>query len=272
MMPWTFVILVSPSWNLNSLLPNSQIFAIHGVGGIIGNILTGIFAQASVARFDGFTIIRGGLLDRHSVQFGYQLADSLAGLGYAFVVTVRFASAHVSILSELLRSRPLSCGLCMSYQACVFAQTKPPKRQAWTPSRWTSLSVTIVMIPRPVLNPALFQWPLWPMGFRNKVLHLTLFFMYKGSKYPSCYITLLVKTHNCVGMLYMPNTVQIMGIPANVAWCWYKWCSAMWCKLCFEICNTNTTASTSNYCERIINMHYRMCCGLMSQDITSEII
>lgn len=64
-----------------------DIFATHGVGGIVGNLLTGIFAQASVAGFDGITKIGGGWLDRHFIQLGYQLADSAAGFGYSFTVT-----------------------------------------------------------------------------------------------------------------------------------------------------------------------------------------
>ena len=66
----------------------SQIFASHGIGGIAGNILTGIFAQASVAGFDGSTVIPGGWLDRHFKQLGVQLADSCAGFSYSFVMTV----------------------------------------------------------------------------------------------------------------------------------------------------------------------------------------
>ncbi|KAG2011219.1 ammonium transporter, variant 3 [Coprinopsis cinerea AmutBmut pab1-1] len=64
-----------------------DIFASHAVGGIVGNLLTGIFAQKSVAGFDGMTEIPGGWLDRNWVQLGYQVADSVAGLGYAFVMT-----------------------------------------------------------------------------------------------------------------------------------------------------------------------------------------
>ena len=67
-----------------------QIFASHGIGGVIGNVLTGLFAQASVAGFDGFTVIPGGWLDHHYIQLGYQIADSVAGMSYSFVVTVRF--------------------------------------------------------------------------------------------------------------------------------------------------------------------------------------
>ncbi|KJA21586.1 hypothetical protein HYPSUDRAFT_187349 [Hypholoma sublateritium FD-334 SS-4] len=64
-----------------------DIFASHAVGGIVGNLLTGIFAQASVAGFDGVTVIAGGWLDKHYIQLAYQLADSTAGVSYSFVVT-----------------------------------------------------------------------------------------------------------------------------------------------------------------------------------------
>ena len=64
-----------------------DIFASHAVGGVVGNILTALFAQASVANLDGITPIPGGWIDHHWIQLGYQLADSCAGLGYSFVVT-----------------------------------------------------------------------------------------------------------------------------------------------------------------------------------------
>ncbi|KAK2464726.1 hypothetical protein APHAL10511_003302 [Amanita phalloides] len=64
-----------------------DIFASHAIGGVVGNLLTGLFAQSSVAEFDGLTAIPGGWLDHHWVQLGIQLADSTAGLSYSFVVT-----------------------------------------------------------------------------------------------------------------------------------------------------------------------------------------
>ena len=64
-----------------------QIFASHAVGGIVGNILTAFFAQASVAGADGVTVIAGGWLDHHYIQLGYQVADSVSGASYSFVVT-----------------------------------------------------------------------------------------------------------------------------------------------------------------------------------------
>lgn len=89
-----------------------DIFAVHTIGGIVGNvrvfplspppartlttlasrraaaqILTGLFAQSSVAGFDGIALIPGGWLDRHYIQLGYQIADSMSGMAYSFVLT-----------------------------------------------------------------------------------------------------------------------------------------------------------------------------------------
>ncbi|KAJ6576086.1 ammonium transporter [Mycena vulgaris] len=64
-----------------------DIFASHGVGGIVGNLLTGLFAQSRVALYDGSTAIAGGWLDHHYIQLAYQLADSVASLSYSFVMT-----------------------------------------------------------------------------------------------------------------------------------------------------------------------------------------
>ncbi|KAF9153408.1 hypothetical protein BG015_003477 [Linnemannia schmuckeri] len=64
-----------------------DVFAVHGVGGIVGNLLTGVFAQSWVAALDGATVIAGGWLDGHWMQVVHQLADSAAGLGWSFTVT-----------------------------------------------------------------------------------------------------------------------------------------------------------------------------------------
>lgn len=50
-----------------------DIFAQHGVGGFVGTILTGIFAQNSIPKID-HVVIRGGWIDRHWMQIVYQLA------------------------------------------------------------------------------------------------------------------------------------------------------------------------------------------------------
>ncbi|KAG0259432.1 hypothetical protein BG011_002644 [Mortierella polycephala] len=64
-----------------------DVFAVHGIGGIVGNILTGVFAQSWVAALDGVTVIDGGWLDKNWIQVVYQLADSAAGLAWSFGVT-----------------------------------------------------------------------------------------------------------------------------------------------------------------------------------------
>jgi len=64
-----------------------DIFAIHAIGGIVGNILTAFFAADYIAALDGVTVIQGGWVNHHWVQLGYQLADSVACIAYSFVVT-----------------------------------------------------------------------------------------------------------------------------------------------------------------------------------------
>ncbi|MFA4986737.1 MAG: ammonium transporter [Candidatus Brocadiia bacterium] len=57
-----------------------DVFACHGVGGILGVILTGVFAAASV---NGIS----GLIEGNWHQFGVQCAGVAIAAGYAFVVT-----------------------------------------------------------------------------------------------------------------------------------------------------------------------------------------
>ena len=65
-----------------------QIFASHAIGGVIGNVLTGLFAQSSIGTFDGnLAPFAGGWLSHHYIQLGYQIADSVTGMSYSFVVT-----------------------------------------------------------------------------------------------------------------------------------------------------------------------------------------
>ncbi|EAA32441.1 hypothetical protein GE21DRAFT_7486 [Neurospora crassa] len=68
-----------------------DVFAEHGVGGIVGNLLTGIFAADYIAALDGVSIgdsaIAGGWVNHHYIQLAYQLADSVAGFSYSFVMT-----------------------------------------------------------------------------------------------------------------------------------------------------------------------------------------
>lgn len=64
-----------------------DIFAVHAIGGLTGNILTAFFAADYIAHLDGFSSIPGGWLNRHWIQLGYQLADSVSGFSYSFFGT-----------------------------------------------------------------------------------------------------------------------------------------------------------------------------------------
>ena len=61
-----------------------DIFAIHCVGGLAGDLLTGLFAADYIAHLDGYTVIPGGWLNRHFIQLAIQLADGVAGFAYSF--------------------------------------------------------------------------------------------------------------------------------------------------------------------------------------------
>ncbi|PGH11087.1 hypothetical protein AJ80_07275 [Polytolypa hystricis UAMH7299] len=62
-----------------------DVFAVHGVGGLVGNLLTGLFAADYIARLDGSSSISGGWLNKNYIQLAYQLADSVTGMAYSFV-------------------------------------------------------------------------------------------------------------------------------------------------------------------------------------------
>ena len=64
-----------------------DIFAVHGVGGLVGNIMTAFFAADYIAKLDNSQVIDGGWLNHHWIQLPIQLADSFAGGCYSFVLT-----------------------------------------------------------------------------------------------------------------------------------------------------------------------------------------
>lgn len=74
--------------NLVNVDDTLDIFAAHGIGGFIGNVLTAFFADSRVASFDGSDPIDGGWINHNWVQLGYQLADSVSGMAYSFVLTM----------------------------------------------------------------------------------------------------------------------------------------------------------------------------------------
>ncbi|CAC36934.1 plasma membrane ammonium transmembrane transporter Amt1 [Schizosaccharomyces pombe] len=65
-----------------------DIFAEHGVGGMVGNILTALFAADYIEALDGSgTAYTGGWITHHYIQLGYQLADTVSCAAYSFAVS-----------------------------------------------------------------------------------------------------------------------------------------------------------------------------------------
>ena len=75
--------------NINTWLridDGMDVFKLHGIGGMVGAFLTGIFATEGISGLDGATF-QGGALDGHGVQVGRQLTEVCAMSGYAFSVS-----------------------------------------------------------------------------------------------------------------------------------------------------------------------------------------
>lgn len=64
-----------------------DVFALHGIGGFCGSVLTGLFAADYVAATDGATVIAGGWMNHHYKQLGYQLAASCSIGLWSFTLT-----------------------------------------------------------------------------------------------------------------------------------------------------------------------------------------
>ena len=69
-----------------------DVFSLHGVGGICGSLLTGLFAADYIAATDGSVAlgadpIAGGWMNGHYKQLGYQLAGTVSVGAWSFVVT-----------------------------------------------------------------------------------------------------------------------------------------------------------------------------------------
>ncbi|PGH19550.1 hypothetical protein AJ80_03886 [Polytolypa hystricis UAMH7299] len=63
-----------------------DVFKLHGIGGMVGSFLTGIFASSSISSLDGGTLAPGAI-DGVGIQVARQLADIAAISSYSFVVS-----------------------------------------------------------------------------------------------------------------------------------------------------------------------------------------
>jgi len=61
-----------------------EVFKLHGIGGMTGAFLTGIFATERISKLDGFTVANGAI-DGNGVQVGKQLAEICAIASWSFV-------------------------------------------------------------------------------------------------------------------------------------------------------------------------------------------
>jgi ammonium transporter, Amt family len=64
-----------------------DIFAVHGIGGMVGNILTGIFGTSTIASLDGGSYDKIGWIQHNWIQLGYQLAGTCAAFAWSFTLT-----------------------------------------------------------------------------------------------------------------------------------------------------------------------------------------
>lgn len=85
-----------------------DVYALHGVGGCIGSVLTGIFAANYVNATAGSYIapIAGGWLNHHWKQVGYQLAAICATIAWTVTITAILLLAMDQIPFLRLRLRP----------------------------------------------------------------------------------------------------------------------------------------------------------------------
>lgn len=72
--------------NLLQIDDGMDVYALHGVGGAVGSVLTGLFAADYIAALDGVSI-SGGWINHNYRQLGYQLAAVCATFAWTTVVT-----------------------------------------------------------------------------------------------------------------------------------------------------------------------------------------
>ncbi|KAI9872327.1 MAG: hypothetical protein M1823_008204, partial [Watsoniomyces obsoletus] len=64
---------------------NGDTFATHCIGGFMGTIGTGLFAQKAVAAYGGVEVDGGVFFDGNIRQLGIQIVEALVGFTWSFV-------------------------------------------------------------------------------------------------------------------------------------------------------------------------------------------
>ncbi len=94
--------------------------AEHAMGGVVGLLFNGFFADANLAALDGVTSIPGGWLNGNWKQLYIQFAYVCATIAYTFVMTALLAMAFDLIPCLKLRASPEEEALGMDdTQVCL---------------------------------------------------------------------------------------------------------------------------------------------------------
>ena len=65
-----------------------EVFKLHGIGGMVGAFLTGIFADEQISALDGIPTLTPGAINGNGVQVGRQLAEICAIASWSFTLSV----------------------------------------------------------------------------------------------------------------------------------------------------------------------------------------
>lgn len=68
-------------------------WGVHGFGGFVGNICTGLFASRDIAALDGSVIAGGVFVNGEWALLGYNVLAALATICYSFVLTLMIVAA-----------------------------------------------------------------------------------------------------------------------------------------------------------------------------------
>lgn len=118
---------------------NGDTFATHCVGGFLGTIATGLFAQKKVAAYDGTTEIAGGVFfDGNINQLWIQIAEAFIGFTWSFVGSY----ALIALIDCLPGLEVLAEDKCVRLALAKISWLTQTGTSllAWTLRRWTSHS------------------------------------------------------------------------------------------------------------------------------------
>jgi Amt family ammonium transporter len=117
---------------------NGDTFATHCVGGFLGTICTGLFAQKAVAAYGGVEVDGGVFFDGNIRQLGLQVVEALIGFTWSFVGSFAIIALIDCIpgLEVLAEDKYVVLGgmlLGFCFANCLSGRST----WAWTRRKWT---------------------------------------------------------------------------------------------------------------------------------------